>query len=107
MREHGPRPGVDGGRRSYRGAVAPDRHTNLTNWRRLARCQGDLAADFYPPFAGERKRERLAREQRAKDVCAGCPVRRPCLDQAVASGERYGVWGGLSADERLTFRRSA
>jgi WhiB family redox-sensing transcriptional regulator len=76
-------------------------------WRRHARCRGPAGADFYPPFAGERKRERHAREQRAKAVCATCTVRSECLAQAVADGERYGVWGGLTFEERLTFRRTA
>lgn len=76
-------------------------------WRRSASCQGEAGTDFYPPFGGERKRERIAREQRAKAVCATCPVSRQCLEQAVQSGERYGVWGGLNSEERLSFRRSA
>ena len=76
-------------------------------WQRLARCRGDAGRDFYPPFGGERKRDRKARELRAKAVCESCPVRVECLDHAVSSGERYGVWGGLTSDERLTWRRSA
>ena len=35
------------------------------------------------------------------------PGPRQCLDHAVGVGERYGVWGGLTADERLTWRRTA
>ena len=30
----------------------------------------------------------------------GCPAREPCLRYAVAAGERWGVWGGLTAAER-------
>ena len=37
---------------------------------------------------------------RAKQVCAGCDVRAECLQQAVRTGERYGVWGGLTDLER-------
>ena len=76
-------------------------------WQHEARCRGDAGTDFYPPFGGERKRDHVAREQRAKAVCATCPVARHCLEQAVAAGERYGVWGGLTFDERVTFRRTA
>ena len=36
----------------------------------------------------------------AKAVCAGCPVRAQCLEHALAHGERFGVWGGLSERER-------
>jgi len=78
-----------------------------TEWHDTAHCRGEAGRDFYPPFGGERKRERVAREQRAKAVCAPCPVRSQCLEHAIASGERYGVWGGLTFDERVTFRRTA
>ena len=81
--------------------------TGNLDWQRGARCRGDAGRDFYPPFSGERKRDRVAREVRAKAVCATCPVRAQCLDHAVSVGERYGVWGGLTADERLTWRRTA
>jgi WhiB family transcriptional regulator, redox-sensing transcriptional regulator len=81
--------------------------TGNLNWQRAARCRGEAGRDFYPPFGGERKRDRKARELRAKAVCESCPVRAECLDHAVSSGERHGVWGGLTADERLTWRRSA
>jgi len=55
----------------------------------------------------ERKQERRAREYRAKLVCASCPVRDQCLDHAIAVDERYGVWGGLTHDERRLVAQSA
>lgn len=75
------------------------------DWRREAKCRGEAGADFFPPFGGERKRERVVREQRAKAICATCPVITPCLEQAVAGDERFGVWGGLTFEERLQVRR--
>jgi WhiB family redox-sensing transcriptional regulator len=30
----------------------------------------------------------------AKLICLACPVRRNCLDTAVARREQFGVWGG-------------
>jgi WhiB family transcriptional regulator, redox-sensing transcriptional regulator len=77
------------------------------DWQRAARCRGDAGRDFYAPFGGERKRDRVVRELRAKAVCESCPVRVQCLDHAVRNGERYGVWGGLTSDERLPSRQSA
>ena len=39
-------------------------------------------------------------ERRAKTLCAGCPVRATCLAGALARGEEYGIFGGLTAEER-------
>lgn len=42
----------------------------------------------------------------AKSVCGGCPVRAQCLATALDDGEPHGVWGGLSAEERVAVRRN-
>lgn len=42
----------------------------------------------------------------AKQVCATCPVREPCLDWAMGTGEQEGVWGGLTPEERRRLRQS-
>ncbi|WP_371481981.1 WhiB family transcriptional regulator [Kitasatospora sp. NBC_00315] len=39
-------------------------------------------------------------ERRAKMICAGCPVRAMCLAGALDRSEPYGIFGGLSAEER-------
>jgi WhiB family transcriptional regulator, redox-sensing transcriptional regulator len=36
----------------------------------------------------------------AKAICSRCPVRQPCLSQALDAREEFGVWGGLDGDER-------
>ena len=41
----------------------------------------------------------------AKGTCAICAVRSECLEGALARGEQWGVWGGMTAEERKTFRR--
>lgn len=35
--------------------------------------------------------------KRAKRICEDCPVWAACLEYAVATGQREGVWGGRSA----------
>ncbi len=42
----------------------------------------------------------MAREAEAKAICAGCAVRRECLDYAIAIREAHGIWGGLNECER-------
>lgn len=83
--------------------------TNLTDsdqWRARAACAGDQAAAFYPPLSTEKRVVKTAREERAKAICAGCTVRSICLEQAVESGERYGIWGGMTDTERSRLRAS-
>ena len=41
-----------------------------------------------------------SREASAKEVCMRCPVRTECAAHALAVREPYGVWGGLTEDER-------
>ena len=53
---------------------------------------------FHPQ--NERGSARKMRERSAKIVCVRCPVRVDCADYAVRAREPYGVWGGLSEDDR-------
>ena len=80
------------------GAVSSQRVEEL--WQHRAACKGPQAAVFFPPSQVERKDEREARESRAKEICGLCPVRRPCLDYALAIREPHGIWGGLNEMER-------
>jgi WhiB family transcriptional regulator, redox-sensing transcriptional regulator len=41
----------------------------------------------------------------AKAVCHRCPVRQPCLSQALDTREEFGVWGGLDGNERQRLLR--
>lgn len=45
---------------------------------------------------------------KAKQVCASCPVRTPCLDGALERGEPWGVWGGelFERGRVITFKRA-
>jgi WhiB family redox-sensing transcriptional regulator len=42
----------------------------------------------------------------AKKVCDRCPLVMKCLDYALDEEEEWGVWGGLSADERRKLRKA-
>ena len=69
-------------------------------WQDRAACRGPLGAVFFPPPTTERKKEKLARERRAKDICQSCPVLGECRSYALAIREPHGVWGGMSENER-------
>lgn len=69
-------------------------------WQERAACRGPLGSVFFPPPTSERKREKLAREQKAKNICLACPVMAQCREYSIAIREPHGVWGGLSEKER-------
>lgn len=54
---------------------------------------------FFHPW-NDRGASRQERETRAKQVCAGCPVLEACRQHALSVQEAYGVWGGLTENER-------
>jgi WhiB family redox-sensing transcriptional regulator len=74
------------------------------SWTEDAVCGGEDAELFFAPD-GEQAAERAIREQMAKVVCTGCPVRRQCLRDAVNRKEAHGVWGGIGEDELVSYRR--
>ena len=41
----------------------------------------------------------------AKKVCAKCIVRDECLAYALKNKEQFGIWGGLTEQERKALRR--
>ena len=63
----------------------------------------DAAPFFHRP--AERGRARRDRIATAKLTCTQCPVIQRCRDHALTTPEPYGVWGGLSEDEREAIRR--
>jgi WhiB family transcriptional regulator, redox-sensing transcriptional regulator len=73
-------------------------------WQNNAKCRGEDLVLFFGP-EGERQPERETREEKAKQVCQGCPVRTACLDYAVSRPEKHGLYGGLNEDERAAERR--
>lgn len=41
----------------------------------------------------------------ARTLCESCPVRAQCLAHALATKERFGMWGGLTPIERRRIER--
>ncbi len=72
-------------------------------WRDRAACIGLPMEWFFPEHPkGE------ASYDNGKRVCAGCPVTAECLLLAadyVATGDRYGLFGGKTPAERRLARR--
>ncbi len=70
----------------------------IPTWQRKANCMGVDPDLFFP--------ERGASTREAKEVCRGCVVREDCLEYALANGEKFGIWGGMSERERRRVRRA-
>jgi len=68
-------------------------------WRIEARCRRADPAIFFHPD-GERGVARRQRQQAAKLVCEQCPVARQCREHSLSFGEAFGIWGGLTEEER-------
>jgi WhiB family redox-sensing transcriptional regulator len=46
-----------------------------------------------------------AAQNRAKQICTGCPVRTECLADALDNEIEFGVWGGMTERERRALLR--
>ncbi len=71
-------------------------------WMRLGLCRGRSPDIFFPSDG--------VGVERARQICAECPVKTECLEYALSYRIEHGVWGGASERERrriLRQRRSA
>ena len=66
-------------------------------WTNQAACRGTDTEIFYPVTSDE--------EAEALSICATCPVRAQCLDDALRNRETYGIWGGTTPEQRRRIRR--
>jgi len=73
--------------------MAGRKRKTMGAWRDDAACKGKNGRFFYP----ERSQVNAAK---GKAICNSCPVREECLDEAIANGERFGIWGGMDQEER-------
>jgi WhiB family redox-sensing transcriptional regulator len=74
-------------------------------WQLYGNCRGLDSEIFFHPD-GERGRARAARAHQAKRICRECPVQAECREYALAVGEPYGVWGGMTEEERRACERT-
>ncbi|MEJ0014232.1 MAG: WhiB family transcriptional regulator [Actinomycetota bacterium] len=74
---------------------------SVWEWQYQGACR-DLPTEMFFHPDGERGPRRANRDAAAKAVCATCPVIDACRQHALSVQEPYGIWGGLSEDDRLT-----
>jgi len=66
-------------------------------WTARAACR-DLDTEIFYPATADDEAEALA-------ICATCPVRAQCLDQALRDREQHGIWGGTTPEQRRRIAR--
>ena len=72
---------------------------DLWEWQYQGACRDVDDTLFFHP-EGERGSARRRRAEAAKAICAACPVLMECREAALRVREPYGVWGGMSEEER-------
>lgn len=77
---------------------------DFTGWERDAACVDKPTEWFFPDREG---RGTGGQYDKGRAVCADCPVRVECLNDALSKAEGYGLRGGLTPRERGTYRRRA
>jgi WhiB family redox-sensing transcriptional regulator len=88
--------------------MATHRQTADNAYKRLMELQRDnggspceeLPAVFYPEEFEDPEMYVLA-EKVAKNLCAECPLLKPCRDWGLLAAVPYGIIGGLTVHERL------
>ena len=75
----------------------PTQPTPPDYWQDRAACFG-VDPDLFFPITEEEAGPALT-------YCRVCPIREECLAWALKNGERYGVWGGLTEQQRRRLQR--
>lgn len=74
------------------------------HWRHRAACQGKDPDMFFgepdADHAGRPKADWQAKLNEGKRVCFSCPVRTTCLNYALEHRIMWGLWGGVSQNDR-------
>lgn len=70
--------------------------TLINDWPAHAACRG---------VDPDRLFVQGAAQNRAKVICAACPVRTECLADALDNRIEFGVWGGMTERERRALLR--
>ncbi len=74
-------------------------YDEATRWQQYGACRDTDPNLFYPDP------DDYQRETAAKSICAQCSVTNACLDFALATGQRDGIWGGTTEKERRRILR--
>lgn len=88
------------------------------DWQERAECKNQPPELFFPDIFGpdgveemddgtiwEKFGDTSTHYDEARKICDICPVKRECLNEALETKERFGMWGGLTPIERRRIER--
>ncbi len=70
-------------------------------WQEHARCVDCPTETFFD----KTDNGKFLFEGEAKSICTRCCVQSRCVDDAMASKDRQGIWGGLTEQDRVRVRK--
>ena len=85
-------------------SIWEDKTSSAFDWRAKAACRDKDPELFFPVGNTGAAYQQI---EEAKAVCRTCKVIDACLKCALDTNQDYGVWGGLSEDERRQLKRKA
>lgn len=74
----------------------------MGDWSERAACRDVDPELFFPLGEGDAFASQI---RRASAVCRRCPSAEACLDYALETHQKDGIWGGLTPKERQSVRR--
>jgi WhiB family transcriptional regulator, redox-sensing transcriptional regulator len=76
-----------------------EQHDRHEDWRAYAACKSEDPELFFP--VGQKD----AQIEAAKLICRRCIVIDDCLTFGISSGSDFGIWGGMTEEERRELKR--
>ena len=75
--------------------------SKVEDWRVRAECAGYPNSLFFPTI----DQTDAVQVEKARAVCEVCQVSVECLQYALETNQRSGIWGGTTEKERRSLRR--
>lgn len=72
------------------------------DWSNSAACLDQDPELFFPVGEGPTAQRQV---EEAREICANCPVRTPCLAFALQTNVQFGIWAGTVPVERARLRK--
>jgi WhiB family transcriptional regulator, redox-sensing transcriptional regulator len=76
-----------------------------TEWMDRASCKNAGPVHFFS-YRTDADEDTAAARETKETYCKGCVVKGECLNYALLTHQRHGIWGGMTERERTNYKRS-